>query len=88
MIGLLIKIGGNGYENQSFYLGGSDDPRQHSEPNPRPNTTPLESDLKAGSYPVGFKVLWKRDYSRTWQHSDHSWEIPVQVARKGQGNRQ
>ena len=24
-------------------------------------------DLKPGAYAVGFRVLWKRDYSRTWQ---------------------
>jgi len=30
----------------------------------------LWNDLKAGPYSAGFKVLWKRDYSRTWQNEE------------------
>jgi dienelactone hydrolase len=46
-------------------------------------TRPLWNDLKPGSYAVGLKVLWKRDYSRTWQNENdyEGRKRPVEAAR-------
>jgi dienelactone hydrolase len=40
---------------------------------------PLWHDLKPGRYAVGFRVLWRRDFSRTWGHGPET-ARPVRIS--------